>query len=98
MGNRHHHKRMRADVRAAMAVTGESYQQALSRLRAARRRAAAPPRDIDLITIDYFGIPLTLATFEILGDLSCVAMSGGRFPQPFPKSPLLALARRRSLS
>lgn len=82
-----------------MAVTGESYQQALSRLRDARRRAAAAStRDVDLIPIEYFGIPVTLATFEILGDLSCVAMSGSRFPLPVPKSPLFALARKRSLS
>lgn len=81
-----------------MAVTGESYQQALSRLRGARRRAAAATRDVDLIPIEYFGIPVTLATFEILGDLSCVAISGSRFPLPVPQSPLFALARRRSLS
>ena len=81
-----------------MAVTGESYQQALSRLRDARRRAAVSTRDVDLIPIEYFGIPVMLATFEILGDLSCVAMSGSRFPLPVPKSPLFALARRRGLS
>lgn len=98
MGNRRHHKRMRADVRATMAVTGESYQQALARLRDARRRAAMPTRDVDLIPIEYFGVPVTLATFEILGDLSCVAISGRRFPLPVPKSPLFALARRRSLN
>jgi hypothetical protein len=98
MGNRHHHKKLRADVRAAIATTGESYQQALCRLRSARRQAVAPRAHVDLIPIDYFGIPLTLATFEILGDLSCVAVSGGRLPRPFPKSPLFALARQRALS
>ena len=98
MGNRHHHKKMRVHVRATMAATGESYQQALYRLRSARRKAATPARDVDLIPIEYFGIPLTLATFEILGDLSCVALSGRQFPRSFPKSPLFALARRRSLS
>lgn len=98
MGNRHHHKKLRVDVRARMAVTGEGYQQALSRLRDARRKTAAPRPNVDLIPIAYFGLPLTLATFEILGDLSCVAMSGSRLPLPVPKSPLLALARRRGLS
>jgi hypothetical protein len=98
MGNRHHDKKMRAAARAAMASTGESYQQALCRLRNARRTAGAPTRDVDLVPIEYFGIPLTLATFEILGDISCVAVSGSRFPRPFPESPLFALARRRSLS
>jgi hypothetical protein len=81
-----------------MAATGESYQQAWSRLRSARPRDAAPTRDVDLIPIEYFGIPLTLATFEILGDLSCIAVSGSRAPQPFPKSPLFALARQRGVS
>ena len=81
-----------------MAATGESYQQALCRLRSARRKAAPPADDVDLVAIEYFGIPLTLATFEILGALSCVAVSGSRFPRPFPKNPLFALARRRSLS
>jgi len=81
-----------------MATTGESYQQALCRLRSAGGNAAVPTRDVDLIPIEYFGIPLTLATFEILDDLSCVALSGSQFPRPFPKSPLFALARPRSLS
>lgn len=98
MGNRHHDKKLRADVRAAMAVTGESYQQALLRLRGQLPAAAAPSRDPDLIPIAYFGIPLTLATFEILGDLSCVVLSGSRFSRSVPKSPLFALARRRSMS
>jgi hypothetical protein len=98
MGNRHHDKKLRAEVRAAMAATGERYQQALTRLRRERRVAPLPPRDIDLIPIAYFGIPLTLATFEILGDLSCLVVSGSRLPRPFPKSPLFALARRRSMN
>lgn len=83
MGNRHHHKKMRAEVRATMAATGEGYQQALSRLRSKRQLAARPSPDTDLIAIEYFGIPLTLATFEILGDLSCLVMSGSRPPRHF---------------
>ena len=98
MGNRHNNKKMRVAVRTAMAATGETYQQALRRLRDARHRAAAATRDVDLIPIEYFGIPLMLATFEILDDLSCVALVGSRFPLPVPKSPLFALARRRGLS
>ncbi|HEY0463187.1 MAG TPA: hypothetical protein VGC79_03215 [Polyangiaceae bacterium] len=81
-----------------MAATGDSYQQALARVREKRRLAAAPSRDIDLMPITYFGVPLTLATFQILGDLSCVVLSGSRFPEPVPKSPLFALARRRGVS
>ena len=81
-----------------MATTGESYQRALVRLRGKRRVPTLPPGDIDLIPIEYFGIPLTLATFEIVGDLSCVVLSGSRLPRPFPKSPFFALARRRRMS
>jgi hypothetical protein len=98
MGNRHRHKKMRSEVRAIMAETGESYQTALSRLRMERRAASALARQVDLIPIDYFGTPLTLATFEILGDLSFVALSGRDLPRPFPHSPLSAMARRRILN
>lgn len=98
MGNRNHNKKLRAAVRAAMLRSGESYQQALLRLRNVQTNTAAPTREVDLIPIEYFGLPLTLATFEILGDLSCVVTSAQHLPQPFPKSPLFALARQRRLS
>ncbi|MEO6601792.1 MAG: hypothetical protein ABIQ16_18080 [Polyangiaceae bacterium] len=81
-----------------MAATGESYQQALSRLRGKPLASSRPPHDIDLLPIEYFGLPLTLATFQILDDLSCIVVSGSRLSRPFPKSPLFALARRRSMS
>ncbi|MEP7050798.1 MAG: hypothetical protein ABJB12_10610 [Pseudomonadota bacterium] len=80
-----------------MTVAGESYQQVLCRLRTLRNRASALKPEIDLIPIEYFGIPATLATFEILGDLSCVALWGSRFTPPIPNSPFFGLARRRSL-
>jgi hypothetical protein len=95
MGNRHHHKKLRAEVRAAMTVTGESYQQVLCRLRGVRSSAPALEPRIDLIPIQYFGIPATLATFEILGDLSCVALWGSRSSPP--NSPFFGLARRRNV-
>jgi len=97
MGNRHHNKKLRAAARSAMAKTGESYQTVLSRVRL-QRESAAPAADVDLISIDYFGAPLTIATFQIFGDLSCVVSPGSLSSGPFPKSPLLALARRRSSS
>lgn len=98
MGNRHHNKRLRAAVRAMMANTGESYQTVLSRLRNQKPKAVARANDVDLIPVDYFGISLTIATFEILGDLSCVITPGSISSGPFPKSPLFALARQRALS
>ena len=54
--------------------------------------------DVDLVAIDYFGIPLTIATFEILGALSCVVTTAVLSRGASPKSPLFALARPRSLS
>jgi len=98
MGNRQHNKKMKAAVRAAMMRTGEGYQQALSRLRKERSITIAKAREVDLIPIDYFGLPLTLASFEILGDLSCVVLSVAHLSQPFPRSPLFALSRQRCLS
>jgi hypothetical protein len=97
MGNRHHNKKLRAAVRLAMAKTGETYQTVLSRMRL-QRESAAPAADVDLICVDYFGTPLTIATFQIFGDLSCVVTPASISSGPFPKSPLFALARRRSLS
>ncbi|HYQ18659.1 MAG TPA: hypothetical protein VEQ58_22950 [Polyangiaceae bacterium] len=94
MGNRHHNKKLRIAVKRAMAVTGESYQRALSRLREEQPAA----REVDLIPIHYFGVPMTLATFELFEELSCVATSVHHLPKPFPRSPLFALARPRNVS
>src|SRR3954453_21794392 len=98
MGNRHHNKKMRTAVRATMATTGESYQTVLSRLRGQQYQPVARAGDVDIIPIDYFGFPLTIATFQILGDVSCVVTTGGPFLGPFPRNPLFALARQRCLS
>jgi len=98
MGNRHHHKKQRARVRAVMAETGESYQRVLSRLRAAKAAKAHAGSDIDLLCVDYFGTRVAIATFEILESLSCVVLPNSRLPlvaSAIPKSPLFALARPR---
>jgi len=52
--------------------------------------------DVDLLPIRYFGIPSTLATFEIAERLSVVVLSNSRLPGPFPLNALLALGSRRS--
>jgi len=93
MGNRHHHKKLRADVRARMARTGESYQKALAQILDERSTPKAA-RDIDLVPIDYFGAPAALATFEIAGRLACLVVSSRHRLRPFPQSPLVALAMR----
>jgi hypothetical protein len=91
MGNRHHHKKLRAEVRARMARTGESYQRALARI--LDERAGAPPaREVDLLAFEYFGVPATLATFEVAGRLACVAVSSRLASGTFPRSVLLSLA------
>jgi hypothetical protein len=100
MGNRRHHKKLRTKARAVMATTGESYQRVLTRLRseASPRRFPAQGAAVDLIAGTYFGVPVTLATFEILGDLSCVVLSSRHLERPFPGNPLLGLARPRSFN
>ena len=80
-----------------MATTGENYQTVLARVRC-QQRDVARAGDVDLVPVDYFGVPLTLATFQILGDLSCVVTPGSLSSGPFPRSPLFALARQRGLS
>lgn len=83
-----------------MAETGESYQQALarwhSRTQASMTRA---PREVDLLCVDYFGARVTLATFQILGRLSCVVVPSSRVARtwgPLPQNPLFALAGARA--
>ena len=108
MGNRHANKQLRRAVRARMALTGESYQQAHAslRLRPPTRQAPAAPRptaprptagDVDLLSIRYFGVPSVLATFEIAGRLSVLVLSNPFLSGPLPLNPLLALGSRRSV-
>ena len=86
-----------------MAKTGESYQQALARLRAQPPEAPLhAARDIDLLCIDYFGTELTLATFQILERLSCVVVPSSRLARASSasasvsqRSPFLALSGQR---
>src|SRR4051794_20746798 len=92
MGNRHHHKKLRAEARARMARTGESYQKALSRIQADRGRSSAV--GVDLVSIEYFGVAATLATYEVAGRLACIVVSSPRKAGPFPANPLVALASR----
>ena len=99
MANRHGNKQLARAVRARMARTGESYQQARTALltghepeRLALSRAEAPQMNADLIPIRYFGVPLALATFEIAGRISVLLLSGPDGRGPFPSNPLLALA------
>lgn len=83
MGNRHHDKKLRAEVRARMARTGETYQQALERIRG--RRRARDPRDpeVDLVAIDWFGGTAALATIRNMGITSFFVVSAPASRGPF---------------
>jgi hypothetical protein len=61
MANRHTHKKLRAEVRARMTETGESYQAARNRILARPRPHASA---VDLVPLTVFGVPMTLATGE----------------------------------
>ena len=64
MANRHSHKKLRLHVRSRMGATGESYQKALHEIRHSRDQLHHPFSGVDLVTAQYFGVPITLATFE----------------------------------
>ena len=87
-----------------MASTGESYQQAHRSLlalgepaRHARVGTEAPAIGADLLPIQYFGLPLGLAIFQIAGRLSVLVLSGPQGQGPFPLNPLLALGSARAV-
>jgi hypothetical protein len=61
MANRHAHKKLRAEIRARMARTGESFQAARNRIVS---RAVLHAIAVDLVPFSRFGVPMTLATFE----------------------------------
>jgi hypothetical protein len=87
MANRHAHKKLRAEVRARMAATGETHQQALTRIQARRPSVSAP--GMDLVGFSYFGIPATLATLEMNGFTVFAVVPSSRwwghgYPHPFP--------------
>jgi hypothetical protein len=95
MANRHAHKKLRAEVRARMAATGESYQQAHARI-ATRQVSAAP--QTDLVPVSYYGIPLALATIEMHGMAVAVLVPSSRlWHQGYPTQspvPLMRAAMR----
>ena len=77
MANRHSHKKLRAMIRARMAVSGESYQAARHRLLQEREERAVRGEGVDLVAATYFGVPVTVATFDVLSRLHMVFVSGG---------------------
>ncbi len=61
MANRHSHKKLRAEIRARMAETGESYQTVRERILSRPTRHTPA---VDLVTLTFFGQPVTLAPAE----------------------------------
>jgi hypothetical protein len=100
MANRHAHKKLRAEIRARIQATGESYQQARARI-----LANATSRDdagTDLIPFSYFGVPGTLATFEFRGVplfafLPSSRLWGKGYPNPYPMPLFRSLNARRGV-
>jgi hypothetical protein len=98
MANRHAHKKLRAEIRARMAETGESYQKARTCILAQKSGASDPKAD--LVHCSYFGFPLALATIEARGTAIAILVPSSRmwgrgYPQPYPPSLLRAAMRAR---
>jgi hypothetical protein len=88
MANRHCNKKLRAEIRARRAITGESHQTALSRILALRGKADVHRGDAvpELIATSYFGVSITIAAYEILSHVSLVLVSGTGGPMGLPWS------------
>ncbi len=86
MANRHSDKKLRAEIRARMASTGESHQAAHRRILASRSAARGIERTgvPELIATTYFGVPVTVAVYEILSHLRLILVSGSDGPMGLP--------------
>lgn len=86
MANRNTHKKLRAEIRSRMAITGESHQTALSRIRARRNAPArvAAPSVPDLVRAQYFGLAVTLAAVDVRSQLRLVLVTGAGAPLGSP--------------
>jgi hypothetical protein len=93
MANRHTHKKLRAEIRARVRATGETFQQARARILSRTTSPSGAPTD--LVAFSYFGLPGTLATFETQGVAMLAFVPSSRswgrgcshpFPLPFWRS------------
>jgi hypothetical protein len=95
MANRHTHKKLRAEIRARVQKTGESYQQARARILS--RGVALSVEHAELVPFSYFGLPATLATFELQGmTVAAFVPSSTLWGRGYPHPYLLPLLRRPS--
>lgn len=80
-----------------------SYQKALSSLRHVEAPtqsstcSEATDNGVDLLPIRYFGVPATVATFEIAGRLAVLVVSSSHRAVPFPQNPIVALGPPRTV-
>ena len=88
MANRRSNKKLRAEIRARMASTGEGYQAAHRRILALRSTARRIERTRvpELIATTYFGMPITVAAYEILSHVRLILVSGSGGPMGLPWS------------
>jgi hypothetical protein len=86
MANRHSHKKLRAEIRARMASTGESHQAAHRRILALRSSARRGEHTgvPELIATTYFGVPITVAAYEVLSHVRLILVSGSGGPMGLP--------------
>lgn len=86
MANRHSHKKLRAEIRARMASMGESYQTAHRRILALRSTTRGIERTgvPELIATTYFGMPITVAAYEVLSHVRLILVSGAGGPMGLP--------------
>jgi hypothetical protein len=95
MANRHTHKKLRAEICARMTRTGESYQKSRACILSQRR---LPEVRADLVAVTWYGLPVTLATYETDGLSGAILIPSSKlwghgYPNPFPQYALLALMR-----
>jgi hypothetical protein len=100
MANRHTHKKLRAEIRARIKATGESYQLARSRILS--RPPSLSGARTDLVPFSYFGLPGTLATFELQGVavvafLPSSTLWGRGYPHPYPLPLMRSLSGTRGV-
>jgi hypothetical protein len=91
MANRHSHKKLRAEIRARMNRTGESYQRARQHV-LADSPDPTPRLDVDLVRFRFFGAPMTLATTAggVVNTVTILnASAGAERPWPVPRLALL---------
>lgn len=67
-----------------MRATGESYQTAQTRVLGRQRRVEESGAGPHLVAAHYFGLPITVAAYEVVSRLRLVLVSGAGGPVGLP--------------